>query len=290
VCFPLSCSAIMVAGDCEPPERAARPVVALGYGRGEMMPVPINHPPAPEPPTPSPKRPEARAPANGAGAIALLAAAMVGAISAFVTLLLTADVRRDTGFTRADWRVLSDVRSHSSSLLVDGAQALARLGNIETLILVAVVVGLLLRRRGLHPILCAAPLASLLVAGGFVQIMKVSIARPGPRAQLHLGAVAGGSFPSGHSADTMALSVALAIVLVAVLVRRPAERVAVFGSALALSVAVGVSRLVLGVHWPTDVVAGWAVGLGAAVSVGTLAVLATRNRALATASAHTRTS
>ena len=149
--------------------------------------------------------------------------------------------------------------------------------------MVAIAVGLILRRRRVHPILCAAPLASLLVAGGLVQIMKSAISRAGPHAQFRLGSHAAGSFPSGHSADTTALSIGIAIVLVAVAVRRPAERVAVFGLAVALSLAVGVSRLVLGVHWPTDVVAGWAVGLGTAVGVATLAVLVTHDHPFATA-------
>lgn len=208
---------------------------------------------------------------------------MVIAVSVFVVVLLATGVRHGSGFTRYDWQVLHDFRSHRSPVLVAAANALAGLGNIATLVVVAVAIGLLLRWRGLHPFLCAAPLASLLVAGGFVQIIKVVIARAGPHAQFQFGSHAAGSFPSGHSADTTALSVGVAIVLVAVLVRRPAERVAVFASALAVSVAVGVSRLVLGVHWPTDVVAGWAVGLGTAVAIGTLAVLATQHHPYATA-------
>ena len=72
----------------------------------------------------------------------------------------------------------------AARVLVDGARALVQFGNVETLLVVAVVVGLLLRWRGLRPILCAAPLGSLLVAGAFVQVMKSSIARAAPYEQL----------------------------------------------------------------------------------------------------------
>jgi undecaprenyl-diphosphatase len=123
----------------------------------------------------------------------------------------------------------------------------------------------------------------LLVTGALVQVMKLAIVRVGPNSQLGFGSPATGSFPSGHAADATALSIGLAIVLVATLVRRPAERVAVFAVAVALSVAVGISRLVLGVHWPTDVVAGWAIGLGAAVAIGTAAVVFSADRPFAAA-------
>jgi undecaprenyl-diphosphatase len=232
--------------------------------------------------SPAPERaataPEPGTPSTDGLRTALVVAGVIGAISLVVVVLLAAGVRHGTGLTRYDWRVLHDFRRHRSPLLVEASKALADLGSIGTLVLVAAIVGLLLRRRGLHPVLCAAPLGSLIVAGSLVELIKVSIARVGPHAQFQFGNPATGSFPSGHSADATALSVGLAIVLVAVLVRRPAERVAVFGLALAVSVAVGVSRLVLGVHWPTDVVAGWAVGTGAALAVGMLAVLATHDR------------
>jgi undecaprenyl-diphosphatase len=202
---------------------------------------------------------------------------VVGLVSVVVVLTLTTRVRHGGGFNRFDWQLLRDFRTHRSPLLVGASRVLADIGSIGTLLVVAAAVGVLLHRRGLHPILCAVPLASLLVAGGFVQIMKVAIDRTGPHAYYNFTTDAPGSFPSGHSADTTAVCIGLAIVVVAALVRRPAERVAVFGVALAFSVAVGLSRVILGVHWPTDVMAGWAVGLGTAVAVGMLAVLVTHD-------------
>ncbi len=203
--------------------------------------------------------------------------------SLLVVFMLTALVRHGTGFGSYDFRVLRDFQRHQNPHLVDAANALADVGTVGTLIVLAIVAGLLLRVRGLNALLCAVPLASLLVSGALVEIMKVAIVRVGPHSQFGFGSPATGSFPSGHSADTTALSIGLAIVLVAVLVRRPAERVAVFALAVALSVAVGLSRLVLGVHWPTDVVAGWAIGLGTAVAIGTVAVVVTADRPFATA-------
>ena len=208
----------------------------------------------------------------------ILASAGIVIVSLLVVFMLTAMVRHGTGFGSYDFRLLREFERHRNPHLVHAANVLADFGTIGMLMVIAVVAGLLLRWRGLNAILCAVPGASLLVSGGLVQIMKVSVVRVGPNSQFGFGSPSTGSFPSGHSADTTALSIGLAIVLVAVLVRRPAERVAVFGVAVALSVAVGVSRLVLGVHWPTDVVAGWAIGLGTAVAIGTVAVMVTADR------------
>jgi undecaprenyl-diphosphatase len=211
----------------------------------------------------------------------IIASAGIVILSLLVVFMLTALVQHGTGFRSYDFRLLRDFRRHQNPHLVDAANALADFGTVGTLIVLGVVAGLLLRWRGLNAILCAVPLTSLLVSGALVQIMKDAIVRVGPNAQLGFGSPTVGSFPSGHSADTTALSISLAIVLVAVLVRRPAERIVVFGLAVALSVAVGLSRLVLGVHWPTDVVAGWAIGLGTAVAIGTVAVILTADRPFA---------
>jgi undecaprenyl-diphosphatase len=208
----------------------------------------------------------------------ILASGGIVILSLLVVFMLTAIVQHGTGFRSYDYRVLREFAWHRNPHLVHAANVLADLCTVGMLTLIAIVVGLLLRWRGLNTILCVVPLASLFVTGGIVQIMKVAIVRVGPNSQFGFGSPATGSFPSGHAADATALSIGLAIVLAAVLVRRPAERVAVFGLAAAFSLAVGVSRLVLGVHWPTDVVAGWAIGLGTAVAIGTLAVIVTAER------------
>ncbi len=211
----------------------------------------------------------------------LAVAAAVAVASVVVVLLLVTNVRSGTGLARYDWRVLRVFRHHRNADVLDLSNALAGFGTIQTQIVLAALAGALLWWRGLRPALYLAPLASLLVAGGFVLTLKAIVTRPGPSTSFRFAAASTGSFPSGHSADTTALAIAVAIVLVAVLVRGVVPRIAVFAAAIGLSLAVGVSRLVLGVHWPTDVVAGWAIGLGSAIAVATFAILATDGRPFA---------
>ena len=212
--------------------------------------------------------------------VALVAAALVVAASVIVAAGLALLVHHGVGFVRFDRRGLHLVRTHDTPLLVDAARALADLGTFQTLVVVAIVIGVVLRSLRLHPLLCVVPLASLLLTGAFVEMTKLAMPRSSPNPYFRWGVErgVGSSFPSGHAADATALAVGFAIVIGAVLLRRPAERVFVGTAAVAVSIAVGVSRLVLGVHWPTDVLAGWAIGLGTAVVVATVGVLATQRR------------
>jgi membrane-associated phospholipid phosphatase len=213
---------------------------------------------------------------------ALVAAALVVAGSVLVAAVLALLVHTGAGFVHFDRRGLHLVRAHDTPLFVDAARALADLGTIQVLIAFAVLVGLGLRSRRVHPVLCSVPLASLLLTGAFVEMAKLAMPRPSPNTYFRWGVERGfgASFPSGHAADATALAVGLAIVIGAVLLHRPTERVLVGAAAVAVSVVVGVSRLVLGVHWPTDVLAGWAIGLGTAVVVATAGLVATQRRPL----------
>ena len=101
--------------------------------------------------------------------------------------------------------------------------------------------------------------------------LKLAIGRPRP--DLDLPFMPGSaSFPSGHSANSMAVFVAVALIAVPPSWRRCALAVAVCASIL-----IGLSRIVLGVHWPSDVIGGWAWGL---LAVGLMLTAGRRSGAI----------
>lgn len=127
---------------------------------------------------------------------------------------------------------------------------------------VAVVVGLLRRGHRREGLLLAASLAGAALVS---TILKAAIARPRPQvAPALIPMPADWAFPSGHTIQAAAFS--LALVLIARRLHwRPWQALA---AALALLVAlVATSRLYLQVHYPTDVAAGlvlaaaWVLGL-----------------------------
>lgn len=86
--------------------------------------------------------------------------------------------------------------------------------------------------------------------------LKVAIARPRPWFDENLVVTHSASFPSGHSANTMAVFVTVALMTV------PARhRSVALALAIGLSIIIGLTRPFLGVHWPTDVIGGWSFGL-----------------------------
>jgi undecaprenyl-diphosphatase len=153
--------------------------------------------------------------------------------------------------TRVDPAVLA---AFASPKLVPAARLLTHLGDVATAIVVSIVAaGWLLalghRRRA---ILLLVILASerILVEG-----MKWQFDRARPDVAGRQVAVHSLAFPSGHSANAMAIWLALALLATSPRLRRPA-----IGLALAIAFLVGLCRLVLQVHWPSDVVGGWAFG------------------------------
>lgn len=114
-------------------------------------------------------------------------------------------------------------------------------------------------------------------AGGFVGgtlfagyatviALKAAFALPRPPADLHVVAVSGYGFPSGHAVAATVGWGALAVALEGVL----SARLRAAGAAAAVA-AVALSRVAIGVHYPVDVLAGVGIGLvvlGAAVRWG----------------------
>ena len=121
-----------------------------------------------------------------------------------------------------------------------------------------------------------APFVAMGVAGIVVAITKAAVGRTRPPEVLHLVTEEAPSFPSGHSAQSMAFYLAAALVIAAVVLRRPLVRLFVVVCAGLFAVMVALTRLELGVHWPSDAAVGLCIGLASAVAVVGATVLLVR--------------
>jgi membrane-associated phospholipid phosphatase len=208
---------------------------------------------------------------------ALLASSMAATASSTVVLVAVGqDVISGDGLELRDASNLSTVLDHRSSLLVAAAKVTTEAGSVKVLVLLALLAAAVLWWRGARLVLAAAPALSLAVTGALVGVTKLIVGRGRPPAALGLVAEGGASFPSGHSSDSAAFFLVLAVAVGVVVLRRPLARAASVATAFALETAIGLSRLELGVHWPTDVIVGWALGTTVALMVSTVVVLATR--------------
>jgi undecaprenyl-diphosphatase len=84
------------------------------------------------------------------------------------------------------------------------------------------------------------------------------MSRPRPDADSAIVEPSGFSFPSAHSASSVALYVMLALIAGSALRKRVWGPVWV--AAILMVAAIGISRVYLGAHYPTDVFAGWLIG------------------------------
>ena len=133
------------------------------------------------------------------------------------------------------------------------------LARTQTVIAVCAVTALLLRGRLKRWRESLILITS--VAGEVLIFLAVTAAVPQrrppvPRLQ---AAPATSSYPSGHTAASLALYCCMAILLLAIYHRRPAAR-AVAAVLFCIPVYVGLSRLYEGEHYPSDVLAGALLG------------------------------
>ncbi|MGI5190339.1 phosphatase PAP2 family protein [Promicromonospora sp. CA-289599] len=104
-------------------------------------------------------------------------------------------------------------------------------------------------------------ISTILTAWGLSNLLKEIVRRARPVLDQPVEIAAGYSFPSGHAANTAAMTTAL-VVLVWPSLRSRVLRAAAVAGAAALTVATAVDRVMLGVHYPSDVVAGILFGVG----------------------------
>jgi undecaprenyl-diphosphatase len=138
------------------------------------------------------------------------------------------------------------------------AERLADLASTRTALFVTVVaVAILLLRRHWRSAIALALVFP--VTQGAVSLVKLIVERPRPDANSALAEAGGFSFPSAHSATSVAVYATIAFILIRAS-RHGHSRIAIATLAAALVLAVGLSRVLLGAHYPTDVLAGWTFG------------------------------
>ena len=212
-----------------------------------------------------PKRPT---PVPRAWAAGLLAGLGAGLFGASALLLKTGTV----GWDASLFRLLNDVPAAAASVLTPLSYLFRPAGIVVVVVLAVVYV--VARTRSALPVAAGAVAAG--AAWALANAAKAIADRPRPY-QVVAGAVLrqqpahGTSFPSSHTAVTLAVVLALVPFL-----GRPLAAVGI-----GYAVLVGWSRVYLGVHYPLDVLAGAGIGLavGGVIVLGLGALLRHTGRA-----------
>lgn len=160
-------------------------------------------------------------------------------------------------FGGVDQRVWQFFVDHQ--FLVSFAKVYTSWGVVSVLTPLALAAGVAIFVKTKTAILSAIPMLALQVNNIATAELKswFNVARP-PQ-EFWLAGAGHGSFPSGHTANTTALVIAIALVL-GVVTNRESTRRAIYFSAGLLVSLMGWSRLALNVHWLSDVVVGWLLG------------------------------
>jgi membrane-associated phospholipid phosphatase len=163
------------------------------------------------------------------------------------------------GDTKVDTRLADWLHEHASPDLTAFFEAVTRLGNVSTLLVLVLLASAFLWRKG-----WIAELQLLVLAGVGAEIITVGLKhgfqRDRPFFSDPLATESSYSFPSGHASVSLAVYGTLGFIAARHLGRRRAQ-FAVLAGTTVLVLLIGFSRLYLGVHFLSDVIAGYSLGI-----------------------------
>ena len=177
-----------------------------------------------------------------------------GASAGVLALLWLAMFLWGTG--EVDLAILSALYAGDRPVLADAARLITLLGGWYFVTPLAALAALVVAIRG-KPWLAIVLFVGTFAGRMLVELQKYELGRMRPDQNPHLVNVYSLSFPSGHSANSVMVYVAMALMLV----EDGRRRTFWLAGAFVLAFLIGLSRPMLGVHWPSDVVAGWSFGL-----------------------------
>ncbi len=189
------------------------------------------------------------------------------AMASGVFALLAVAVLRDGRLVALDLRVTAAIRDAFGETMLHALAWVTKLGNVDVLTAVAVVIALsLLVTRSF--VLAGLWMFTLAGNGLLVRVLKDFVQRTRPLHDHGFAIETGFSFPSGHAAGSLVFY-GMSAYLMLVLCRPRWHRAIVAISTLLIAV-IGASRVLLQVHYLSDVCAGYAVGLSwLALCIGT---------------------
>jgi membrane-associated phospholipid phosphatase len=163
------------------------------------------------------------------------------------------------GDTKVDTRLADWLHEHASPDLTTFFEAVTRLGNVSTLLVLVLLACAVLWRKG-----WIAELQLLVLAGVGAEIITVGLKhgfqRDRPFFSDPLATESSYSFPSGHASVSLAVYGTLGFIAARHLGSRRAQ-FAVLAGTTVLVLLIGFSRLYLGVHFLSDVIAGYSLGI-----------------------------
>lgn len=201
-----------------------------------------------------------RHPAVVFAAALVLGFVVVAALSIGLGLVVTDVLIRSGGIASADESFVTSLVAERTAFLTDASEVGSTVGSV-VLVVLAVIVAIFFAFRRQWRIAAFAAFAPLVESGLY---RVTSLADPRHRPDVHRleDLQVNASYPSGHTAASVAVYAGLVLLLTSRITDR-AVRWFAWTVAILIPVFVAMSRIYRGMHHPLDVAGGVLVGLGA---------------------------